>query len=171
MFHTNLLEDVGLSPETLYPKVLPRPLPILSLDQIPAFPAPVSITSSPIEYQPPPYAPISTGRTFPAARSRTRSPDGHKPYQPDEWSANTYRQPSGQVGPYGQFLPYIHRLGCELLHLGEQPKEPREPFINEEVEDFKDALSPMYDQLTLNWWWWILEFIPVKQVSLVALFI
>ncbi|KAF8597102.1 hypothetical protein BDV93DRAFT_410437, partial [Ceratobasidium sp. AG-I] len=75
MFHANLLEDIGLSPETLYPRVLPRP-PAIS-----------------------------------------------------------------------------------------HSKKPREPFISEEVEDLKDALSPIYDQLTLNWWWWILEFVPIKQVS------
>ncbi|KAF8597109.1 hypothetical protein BDV93DRAFT_453718 [Ceratobasidium sp. AG-I] len=84
MFHTNLLEDIGLSPETLWPKVLPRPPPIMSLDDIPA------------------------------------------------------------------------------------AMEPREPFISEEVEDLKDALAPIYDQLKLNWWWWILELIPAKQVSAVV---
>ncbi|KAG8728112.1 hypothetical protein FRC11_011784, partial [Ceratobasidium sp. 423] len=35
MFHSNLLEDIGISPESLWPKVLPRPPVIMSVDQIP----------------------------------------------------------------------------------------------------------------------------------------
>lgn len=32
----------------------------------------------------------------------------------------------------------------------------------EEAYDFRDALSPIYDQLQLKWAWWILELIPLK---------
>ena len=35
-------------------------------------------------------------------------------------------------------------------------------FVNEAEEDFADALSPMYDQLKLAKYWWILEMIPQK---------
>ncbi|KAG5341112.1 hypothetical protein C0989_011565 [Termitomyces sp. Mn162] len=33
--------------------------------------------------------------------------------------------------------------------------------IDEELEDLKDALSPIYDQLQLKWGWWILEILPL----------
>ena len=38
----------------------------------------------------------------------------------------------------------------------------REPFVNEEEEDMLDALAPMFDQLKLAKWWWVLECIPIR---------
>jgi hypothetical protein len=35
-------------------------------------------------------------------------------------------------------------------------------FVNETEEDLADALSPMYDQLQLAKYWWVLEWIPQK---------
>ena len=35
-------------------------------------------------------------------------------------------------------------------------------FVNEAEEDLADALSPIYDQLKLAKYWWILEMIPQK---------
>ena len=34
---------------------------------------------------------------------------------------------------------------------------------SEELLDLKDALAPIYDQLNLTWFWWILEYIPFKN--------
>lgn len=34
---------------------------------------------------------------------------------------------------------------------------------SEEEHELLDALSPIYDQLSLAWGWWILELFPVKQ--------
>lgn len=36
------------------------------------------------------------------------------------------------------------------------------PVATEEEEEVKDALSPIYDQLALSKFWWVLEFIPNK---------
>ncbi|KAJ7584625.1 hypothetical protein C8J56DRAFT_951454 [Mycena floridula] len=33
----------------------------------------------------------------------------------------------------------------------------------EEELELKDALSPIYDQLKLKWFWWLLELLPIKQ--------
>ncbi|KJA17889.1 hypothetical protein HYPSUDRAFT_205861 [Hypholoma sublateritium FD-334 SS-4] len=33
----------------------------------------------------------------------------------------------------------------------------------EEYHELQDALSPIYDQLDLAWFWWILEYIPFRQ--------
>ncbi|KAJ2917307.1 hypothetical protein MD484_g3094, partial [Candolleomyces efflorescens] len=47
--------------------------------------------------------------------------------------------------------------------------EPREPGMldSEEHEELMDALSPMYDQMELRKWWWILEYtpLPLRRVS------
>ncbi|KAJ3510247.1 hypothetical protein NLJ89_g4791 [Agrocybe chaxingu] len=37
------------------------------------------------------------------------------------------------------------------------------PSETEEQIELKDALSPIYDQLSLNWIWWILELLPLKH--------
>jgi hypothetical protein len=37
------------------------------------------------------------------------------------------------------------------------------PFISEEDEELKDALSPKFDQLKLARFWWILEILPVSM--------
>ncbi|KAG6812472.1 hypothetical protein H0H87_009783, partial [Tephrocybe sp. NHM501043] len=34
---------------------------------------------------------------------------------------------------------------------------------SEEEHELLDALSPIYDQLSLAWFWWILELLPIKQ--------
>ncbi|KAJ7615599.1 hypothetical protein DFH06DRAFT_1239577 [Mycena polygramma] len=34
---------------------------------------------------------------------------------------------------------------------------------SEEELDLQDALCPIYDQLSLAWFWWVLEFLPIKQ--------
>ena len=47
------------------------------------------------------------------------------------------------------------------LTLGEEEKEPTDN-LGEEEEDRRDALSPVYDQLSLKPHWWFLELIPAK---------
>ncbi|KAJ7243067.1 hypothetical protein C8J57DRAFT_1243788 [Mycena rebaudengoi] len=37
------------------------------------------------------------------------------------------------------------------------------PRKTEEEMELHDALSPVYDQLSLAWFWWLLEFLPIKQ--------
>ncbi|QRW07790.1 choline transport protein [Ceratobasidium sp. AG-Ba] len=178
MFHTNMLEDIGLSPETLWPKVLPRPPPIRSFNDLPAAspPAPPLISRN-SEPHPPAYSTLESQTNDPKFNSGhpgykdaskldlndPRNPNAPK-YQP--YSTVTDRehtQLSRRVNPYEPYIPFT-RFGHDIRDYGYAAREPREPFISEEVEDFKDALSPIYDQLSLNWWWWILEIIPVKQV-------
>jgi hypothetical protein len=33
----------------------------------------------------------------------------------------------------------------------------------EEEEELKDVLAPAFDQLSLAWYWWILELLPIKH--------
>ena len=37
------------------------------------------------------------------------------------------------------------------------------PFVSEEEEELRDALCPVYDQLDLARWWWVLELLPVSM--------
>lgn len=38
-----------------------------------------------------------------------------------------------------------------------------EPYMTEEEHELHDAMSPVYDQLSLAWFWWTLELFPIKQ--------
>ncbi|KAG9098283.1 hypothetical protein FS749_004225 [Ceratobasidium sp. UAMH 11750] len=40
---------------------------------------------------------------------------------------------------------------------------PDTPVVLACGEDMKDAVMPIYDQLSLVWWWWILELLPMRQ--------
>ncbi|KAI0368948.1 hypothetical protein BV20DRAFT_434793 [Pilatotrama ljubarskyi] len=40
---------------------------------------------------------------------------------------------------------------------------PPLPQATEEEHEIRDALSPVYDQLDLAWYWWFLEFMPMKK--------
>ncbi|KAJ1299796.1 hypothetical protein OPQ81_000695 [Rhizoctonia solani] len=182
MFHSNLLEDIGISPESLWPKVLHRPPAIMSLDQIPK-----SVPSTPplIERQSEPALPAYSRLPLPDSTNDPKFNAGHPGFKdasaldindPRHPSARKYTpydtitdrqhtQLSRRVNPVEPYIPiWGIRPGHEIRDLGPESRVEREPFISEEVEDLKDALSPIYDQLTLNWWWWILEFIPIKQV-------
>lgn len=44
-----------------------------------------------------------------------------------------------------------------------QPPVPDALPRTEEEHDAVDALRPIYDQLTIKLWWWVLEFIPVSR--------
>ncbi|CAE6400754.1 unnamed protein product [Rhizoctonia solani] len=182
MFHSNQLEDIGLSPETLWPKVLPRPPAIMSLDQIPK-----SVPPTPplIERQSDPVLPAYSRLPLPDSTNDPKFNAGHpgfkdaatldindprnpnaKKYIPyDSVTDREHTQLSRKVNPEEPYIPLFGRgLGHELRDFGPDSRVAREPFISEEVEDFKDSLTLIYDQLSLNWWWWILEFIPVRQV-------
>ena len=39
----------------------------------------------------------------------------------------------------------------------------RDMHLNEEEEDLADAISPIYDQLSLKWRWWLLELLPMQR--------
>ncbi|CAE6439286.1 unnamed protein product [Rhizoctonia solani] len=182
MFHSNLLEDIGISPESLWPKVLPRPPPIMSLEDIPkSVPSTPPLTERHSEPVLPAYSrlPLPDSSNDPkfnadhpgyknAANldiSDPRHPNAKKYTPYNSITDREHTQLSRKVDPEEPYVPLFgRRLGHELRDFGPDSRVPREPFINEEVEDLKDSLSPIYDQLTLNWWWWILEVIPIKQV-------
>ena len=44
-----------------------------------------------------------------------------------------------------------------------EPDDLTKVYKSEEECELLDAMSPIYDQLSLAKWWWILELIPIKQ--------
>ncbi|KAI5121318.1 hypothetical protein M0805_003785 [Coniferiporia weirii] len=42
------------------------------------------------------------------------------------------------------------------------PGDTAIPFVSEEDEELADSLMPVYDQLSIRWFWWILEVIPFR---------
>jgi hypothetical protein len=96
LFHREMFKDIGLDPDTLYPKVKPRP-PALELKRI--------------------------DRTH----LRTLS---------DTCKVTILASPDS-IGPANVT-----------------------DFVSEEHEELMDALCPMYDQLKMKMFWWVLEVLP-----------
>ncbi|KAF7326066.1 DUF2235 domain-containing protein [Mycena kentingensis (nom. inval.)] len=57
--------------------------------------------------------------------------------------------------------------GMRVLRIGEDAPKPSPVTTSipksEEEHDLSDALTPIYDQLSLKWFWWILELLPLRQ--------
>ncbi|KAG9120358.1 hypothetical protein FRC07_004178, partial [Ceratobasidium sp. 392] len=64
--------------------------------------------------------------------------NGHGAEATDATAVNVSLPPPDEIVPHGAVT-----LGC--------------------TEDQKDAVCPIYDQLSLVWWWWILELLPMRQ--------
>ncbi|KAF9565098.1 hypothetical protein CPC08DRAFT_630430 [Agrocybe pediades] len=86
------------------------------------------------------------------------NPDSLYPYV-------TPRPPALSAGSIGQTM-YIRDTPRtpEVPPPEEENLLPTEEMLETEEEaELKDALSPIYDQLSLAWFWWILELLPMKQ--------
>ncbi|KAG5648766.1 hypothetical protein DXG03_000114 [Asterophora parasitica] len=69
--------------------------------------------------------------------------------------------------------PALPVAGAQIQHIPSPETQKLQNFANvdnlvqvdksEEEHEILDALSPIYDQLSLKWGWWVLELIPVKQ--------
>ncbi|KAL0570110.1 hypothetical protein V5O48_011848 [Marasmius crinis-equi] len=106
MFDADLLRDLGMDPDSLYPKVLPRP----------------------------PALPIGSGhiiQNIPASSS----------------TSQTQREMALQNDSSRDLIPTAVSDHCPT----------------EEQLELADALSPVYDQLSLAWFWWVLEFLPIGK--------
>ncbi|CAE6489699.1 unnamed protein product [Rhizoctonia solani] len=110
LFHSAELEEIGLSPASLWPTV--------------KIPTPVS--------------------------------DGHKPQATD---ATLVDSPLQSPDPASS-TTHINGTGTGTVQASLIPPEPIK-LASE--EDAKDALTPIYDQLSIAKWWWFLELLPMKQ--------
>ncbi|CAE6351079.1 unnamed protein product [Rhizoctonia solani] len=120
LFHSAELEEIGLSPASLWPSVkIPVPISDGYKPQL----SDATLVESPLQ---------SPTLARSAKVSGTGSGSGM------EMGIGTRTGTEGSLVP-----PEPIRLGSE--------------------QDAQDALQPIYDQLTLKWWWWILELLPMKQ--------
>ncbi|KAI0713137.1 hypothetical protein C8T65DRAFT_739009 [Cerioporus squamosus] len=144
-FHSELLKDIGLDPDTLYPhakegiaygpglahapQIPPmNPSPRISLDP----PTPPERSQTDVEQ-----------RVVQAMTSAPSSPPMHTRHI----STSTARTLIGTT-----------TTGAPKFHT-----DPPEIHVNEEEEEARDAVCPIYDQLAMKPWWWILELIPIEQ--------
>jgi hypothetical protein len=72
--------------------------------------------------------------------------------------------------------PPLSAAGAKIQSIHDAPQQDYEEFAGigasavlgehektEEEHELLDALSPVYDQLDLAWFWWLLELIPFRQ--------
>ncbi|CAE6445853.1 unnamed protein product [Rhizoctonia solani] len=110
LFHSAELEEIGLSPASLWPTV--------------KIPTPIS--------------------------------DGHKLQATD---ATLVESPAQSLEPTSSTTK-INGTGTGTAEVSLIPPQPIK--LGSEY-DAKDALQPIYDQLSIAKWWWILELLPMKQ--------
>lgn len=85
--------------------------------------------------------------------------------RPPPLSATTSRIQSSpkedKKGKGGMFLRKLDRHS-DSEKMGSATATLPSAIGTEEEEELNDALSPVYDQLELKWYWWILEIVPMK---------
>lgn len=130
LFHSAELEELGISPASLWPVVkIPTP------PSPPSFEEPTKLTSGV-----PPAVATATATTHVTEATGATLVDS--PLQSPEPMADTIiDMPEPMAKTLVPSKPI--KLGCE--------------------EDARDSLMPIYDQLSLVKWWWILELLPMRQ--------
>ncbi|PIL31280.1 hypothetical protein GSI_05978 [Ganoderma sinense ZZ0214-1] len=184
-FHAELLKEIGLDPASLWPH--PKPAcefgPGLGhAPQIPPFP-PIVVKASATPAAPwisldpptppersradverrvvqvqaiftdsPPQAAVATAGAAPASPAATAIPPASGPHAHERHvSVSTTRTLVGTTST----APH------NLLHPDPDPSEG--PAVDELGEERQDAVCPIYDQLSLKPWWWVLEVVPIEQ--------
>ena len=181
-FHAELLKDIGLDPASLWPHPKPQcefgpglahapqipPMttpaaPWISLD--PPTPPERSrvdvghhvVRAQAIFTHSPPQATYSDADAFGRPASPPPVPPSSAQAHERQASVSTTRTLVGTVT--ANTTPGAHKHN--LLH--PDPDGAAGPAVDELEEERKDAVCPIYDQLSLKPWWWILELIPIEQ--------
>ena len=183
-FHAELLKDIGLDPASLWPH--PKPAcefgpGLAHAPQIPPFPPSIAADASTAPAAPwisldpptppersradverrvvhaqaiftdsPPQAVVATASAAPAPPVAAAAviPPGHERHV----SVSTTRTLVGTTST----APH------NLLH-PDHPDFSEGPAVDELGEERQDAVCPIYDQLSLAPWWWLLEVVPIEQ--------
>lgn len=165
-FHTALLPNVGIDPNSLYPIVRDRPAALTPKDvvsdeeyaQLQAqAPAATPITASPMPLPMTPAIAVSTELRPPGIHDRQNS-------------AQTLVNDSPALTPAKETPPSPLPLALPFMlppTLGKTTKTRLTTLasgaLSEEEEDLADLLCPLYDQLSLAPGWWVLEVLPMTQ--------
>lgn len=144
-FHSALLPKVGLDPHSLYPDVKERPPALYISSYAPgASSIPTTVVSKAAELPPSPSTdagtPVSTLSATPLLAST---------------STDTTKT-------LVSFTEDALASGLTVDEWLQRLREQDAP-LTEEEEDLADALSPIYDQLSLAKGWWSLEVVPLRQ--------
>lgn len=136
-FHAPLLRTIGLEPNLLWPQVVPRPGPVS-----------FSFLSSDEQHNLLQHVrEVTTGSTT----SSPSPPDYSTLRTLVNYSEAPADPPTTAGLGYGGVQLPIGRDGKPMLAM------------SEEEEDLRDALCPIYDQLSLAPGWWILELLPMRH--------
>ena len=176
-FHAELLKDIGLDPENLWPHVkhsyefgpglghapqIPplHPSPRISLDP----PTPPEKSRAEVERKiVHANAVFAHAPGLPHAATFPASPAHASP--PSPTTSSTLSHAHAQEHVRHVSVSTTHTLvgpppaARKVVH-----SEPAgEMSVDEEEEERLDAVCPIYDQLSLKPWWWILEIFPIEQ--------
>lgn len=135
-FHAPLLRTVGLEPTLLWPQVIPRP-PALS------------------------FASLSTENQNALLRS-IQEVTSDSPSTPSNYDSGTTKTLVNYADAPAD-PPTTSAIGYTGIQLPIGPDGKPILAMSEEDEDLRDALCPLYDQLSLVPGWWLLEFLPMRH--------
>lgn len=157
IFDRDMLKDlIGIDADTLYPEVLPRP---------PRIRAPLGQQLVPMEHQPSAFLEF-----FKVIGSLIAIPFEIL-YGVITWPIKHFfllLKFTGLFKRVRKSTPWkaIRNFFRKKETVPKSPlllvSQPSSPFITEEDEEFHDAVQPIYDQLSIAWFWWILEILPFR---------
>jgi hypothetical protein len=158
MFESQGLRELGMDPASLWPEVQARPPPLSAAGK-------TIISMPPTTHDH--LAKIKELRLshIPSLESlfNFNSSDSDRDQEHDH-EPSTDRTPLLKKGNRPRPKP---RPTSRLTNSGKSPSksapEIGNQHLTEEENELLDCLQPMYDQLSLRWFWWILEFWPMKQ--------
>ncbi|KDQ11570.1 hypothetical protein BOTBODRAFT_177182 [Botryobasidium botryosum FD-172 SS1] len=153
LFESDKIEDIGLPAESLWPTVIhPSELEIEELygtnhRHSPSLP---TTPQTPSNIPLPPVSPNHASEAIMVEPGADAMP--HRP--PLESTSGTSATLTGKLK-----APHSSHSGPGSASTLANPDAQ----FNYATLEREDALSPIYDQLSRNWWWWILEVIPLKH--------
>ncbi len=169
-FHAELLKDIGLDPASLWPHPKPACEFGPGLPHAPRI-QPLTTNAPWISLDPP--TPLERSRVDVDRRDvQAHAVFTHSPPQDADAAPAASPDAPSAVPPQAHerhvsvsttrtLVGTTNTVPSKLLH--PDPEGAAGPAVDELEEERKDAVCPIYDQLSLKWWWWILEVLPIEQ--------
>lgn len=189
-FHAELLKEIGIDPTTLWPHakaacefgpglphapqipplVAPPAAPWISLDP-PTPPERSRVVQAQAIFTDSPPQAHDAGADSASAASPALAPRSGSPARP---ATPALPPPSSQAHAQAHerhvsasttrtLVGTTSSAPPNLLHPGDPDMTGAGPAVDEADEERKDAVCPIFDQLSLKPWWWILEVVPIEQ--------
>jgi hypothetical protein len=159
MFESQGLRELGMDPASLWPEVQLRPPPLSAVGKT-IISMPPTTRDHLAKIKELRFSHIPSLESF--FNSNSSSDSDHD--QEHDHEPSTGQTPLLKKGNRPRPKP---RPTSRLAIGGKPPLnselEIGNHHLTEEENELLDCLQPMYDQLSLRWFWWILEFWPMKQ--------